>query len=147
MTSTAYTGFGKSNRFYLPKRMRLNRVLTASEDIQDKVQEVKELFLRIEKVSQEVQEIQNLMNSRVSKLEILKELSVLIPEDTWLDKISIANDGIELNGYADSSSALIGILEDSPLFENVIFPSTITKRGGEKERFRIKLDIQKGLSE
>ncbi|MGA1795782.1 MAG: PilN domain-containing protein [bacterium] len=147
LTSTVYTGFGKDNRFYLPKRMKLNKVLTASQDLQDQVQEVKDLTLRIEQVSQETRKIQDLMNSRVSKLEILKELSVLIPEDAWLDRITIANDGIEINGYADSSSILIGTLEDSPLFENVIFPSTITKRGGEKERFRIKADIQKGLSE
>ena len=64
-----------------------------------------------------------------------------------MDKALIKNDTIEINGYADTSSFLIGILEDSPLLENVIFPATITKRGGQKERFRIKADVQRGLQE
>ena len=147
LTATAYTGFGKNNRFYWPNRMKLGKVSNASNQLQEDVKNVKGLSQKIEKVTQEVEQLQNLMRSRVSKLEILKELSVLIPEDTWLDKTIITNETIEINGYADSSSFLIGILEDSPLLENVIFPSTITKRGGQKERFRIKADIQKGLQE
>ena len=147
LTVTAYTGFGRSNSFYLPKKMELEKVFNASIQLKDEVQQVKELSEKIDRVSKEAEEIQLLMNGRVSKLEILKELSVLIPEDAWLDKVLVTNDTIEINGYADSSSFLIGILEDSPLLENVIFPSTITKRGGQKERFRIKADIQKGLKE
>ena len=108
---------------------------------------MKALSQKINDISKDAEELQNLMMRRVSKLEVLKELSVLIPEDAWLDKTLITNETIEINGYAESASFLIGILEDSPLFENVIFPSTITKRGGQKERFRIKADIQKELQE
>ncbi|MGA1863515.1 MAG: pilus assembly protein PilM [bacterium] len=146
-TATTYTGLGENSSFYLPNSMRLKKVTHASNQLQDQVREVKDLSQKIDKVSKEAEEIQNLMMGRVSKLEILKELSVLIPEDAWLDKVLITNESIEINGYADASSQLIGILEDSPLFENVIFPSTITKRGGQKERFRIKADIQKGVKE
>ena len=147
VTATTYTGFGPNYRFYLPNKIKLAKVSNATRQIQEQVKAVEGLSEQINKVTKEAEELQNLMKSRVSKLEILKELSVLIPEDTWLDKVLITNETIEINGYADSSSFLIGILEDSPLLENVIFPSTITKRGGQKERFRIKADIQKGLKE
>jgi general secretion pathway protein L len=147
LTATTYTGLGENSSFYFPNSMKLEKVSNASNQLQDQVREVKALSQDIDKVSKEAEEIQNLMMGRVSKLEILKELSVLIPEDAWLDKISITNETIEINGYAESASFLIGTLEDSPLFENVIFPSTITKRGGQKERFRIKADVQKGLQE
>ncbi|MBN2372849.1 pilus assembly protein PilM [bacterium] len=147
LTATAYTGFGKSGWFYLPKRLKLERVVNTSKQLQDQVRDIRIVSQRIDETSKKIDEIRTLMKKRVSKLEILQELSAIIPESVWLDKADIANDKIEINGYADASSSLIGIMEDSPLLENVIFPSTITKRPGEKERFRIIANIQRGLTE
>ncbi len=148
LTMTAYTGFGRYNQLYLPKRLKLEKVINNSNELQENVKAVKMVSQKIDTISKEVEEIENLLDSRVSKLDILKELSEIIPSEAWLDKSFIDNENIEINGYADTSSILIGILEDSPFFENVIFPSTITKgRGRDKERFRIKAGIQKGLRE
>ena len=56
---------------------------------------------------------------------------------------------MELNGFANSASDLIAILDKSPLFEKVEFSSPVIKerRGAgdqvEKERFRISAKVER----
>ncbi len=72
----------------------------------------------------------------VSQLEMLSELSSIIPADTWLMHLKYKEDGsaeggaggeLVIQGFAGSSSKLILLLEDSPLFENVEFDGPINK--------------------
>ena len=74
-------------------------------------------------------------------LDILRELSVRIPKDAWLSRFSFSEKGIELEGMAASASALIPLLEASPLFGNVAFLSAIRKQGN-NDRFRIGLSLK-----
>lgn len=80
-------------------------------------------------------------------LNILLELTNIIPQDSWITNLSYKESGdkgdkvltgeLVISGYAVSSSKLISILEDSPIFEKVEFVGAITKTGG-KEGFKIK---------
>lgn len=95
--------------------------------------------------SQELKDMEAYLNSirsnRVSVLEILKELTQVIPETAWIQEITFSKKGMQLNGYAESASDLIPLLEDSPLFKDAVFSSTITKGKDGKERFRIGLKV------
>jgi hypothetical protein len=81
-------------------------------------------------------------------LEVLSEMTGLIPEDAWISnfqyKVSVnENDDslkgeLIISGFAQSSSILISILEDSLFFEKVEFVGPIKKRRG-MEEFRIKV--------
>jgi general secretion pathway protein L len=77
-------------------------------------------------------------------LELLKELTVRIPETAWVNKFSFSGNDLVIAGKAESASKLITILEASPLFSEVNFLSSITKNRDGKEQFRIglKLDSQ-----
>jgi Tfp pilus assembly protein PilN len=74
----------------------------------------------------------------------LEELTMLIPDDSWLTDFEFNGDEkkIILSGYSTSASKLIPILEDSKLFEKVKFTSPITKGGGVKENFKIELTLE-----
>ncbi len=83
-------------------------------------------------------------------LTILSDLSKIIPSDAWLsnfhyrekpgkEKDALSGE-LQISGYAESSSVLISILEDSPFFEGVEFVGPITKRMG-KDGFKIKTVI------
>ena len=79
----------------------------------------------------------------MSKLDILKELTQLIPESMWLNRFSYderkEKKGIEISGYADTASEIIPILEESELFEDVKFKSSIVKdKGKNKERLNVE---------
>ncbi len=83
-------------------------------------------------------------------LEILAELTAVLPEEAWITTLDYRGFDIRdpekggreliISGFADSSSSLIPILEDSPFFEKVEFVGTIKKTRG-KEQFKLKARI------
>ncbi|MCP5195268.1 MAG: PilN domain-containing protein [Gammaproteobacteria bacterium] len=78
-------------------------------------------------------------------IELLHELTILLPDNTWLERLQIKGDTLQLIGQSASASALVGVIEESKLLGNVAFASPITndRRTG-KERFvlgaRVVLD-------
>ncbi|MEW6380858.1 MAG: type II secretion system protein GspL [bacterium] len=111
--------------------------------LQPDVTIVKNISQEVEDVDKELSTISNIIETEISKMEILKELTTILPADTWLDNLSASNEKVEIDGYSESPSNLISMLEISPLLENVQFASSITKMGPGKERFKIKADIER----
>ena len=116
------------------------------KSLQPDVTEVKNISQEVEKVDKELSMIEKVSDTEISKMEIMKELTTILPADTWLDNVDVSNEKLEINGYSESASNLIPMLEISPLFEGVQFGSSITKMGQGKERFKIKANIEKGKS-
>lgn len=85
-----------------------------------------------------LQRIQSVNRGIPSTLAILDELSRLIPDDTWLQRLEINGHVLQLHGESAHASALIGLLDSSPLLEDVNFRSPVTQdpRSG-KENFLI----------
>jgi Tfp pilus assembly protein PilN len=97
----------------------------------------------------EMAELDQIRLGEVSKVEVLEELTRVLPETTWIWNLKYNGKEIELSGFADSASDLIPLLDKSPLFEKVEFMAPVTKemqmRGDgnkEKERFKIKARIE-----
>ena len=97
----------------------------------------------------EMAELDQIRSGEISKVEVLEELTRLLPETTWIWNLKYNGKEIELSGFADSASDLIPLLDKSPLFEKVEFMAPVTKemqmRGDgnkEKERFKIKARIE-----
>lgn len=105
-----------------------------------------------EKLSSDVRELKKQiellheLKSNETTLEMLAELSGLLPGEAWITNLEYKSFDIKdedkgagtlvLNGYAASSSALIPVLEDSPCFEKVTFVGPV-KKTGDKEQFRL----------
>jgi len=107
-----------------------------------RVEARRENFARIEKLYQSAVMIES---SDTGKLNILRELTEIIPEDAWLTELnySAGRREIKLSGYALSASELLPILEQSDLFENVRFTSPITTdRRSQKEQFRLEMQLR-----
>lgn len=89
-------------------------------------------------------------SSDFAKLEILRELTEIIPEDSWLTEFNYHSGRreIKLSGYALSASQLLPILEQSGLFENVRFTSPITTdQRLQKEQFRLEMQLKPAAKE
>jgi Tfp pilus assembly protein PilN len=76
----------------------------------------------------------------------MRELTDLLPADTWLTTLSLDGKGVELTGQAAAASALIPLLENSPRLERVEFSSPVT-RGRDKEQFRIRAAWEAGAAQ
>ena len=83
-------------------------------------------------------------NSATLPLEILQELTRLLPADTWMQLLQYEGDTITLSGAATSASGLLPTLAASPYFEGVQFTSAINRTPDGKEIFRIALRLRGG---
>ena len=55
------------------------------------------------------------------KLEILAELSRILPQDTYLDRLSMHAETTQMQGKSDNAQSLIELINASPYFENASF--------------------------
>ncbi|MBK1722106.1 PilN domain-containing protein [Thiocystis violacea] len=71
-------------------------------------------------------------------LELLRELTDRLPEDTWIQNLELDGNQVDLRGESGQATALIAILEQAPGIDGVSFKSPVTQiaRTG-KERFNI----------
>lgn len=77
-----------------------------------------------------------------ARIELLRELTVILSDDTWVEHLQIRGDTLQINGQSAKASALIGIIEASKLFNGAGFSSPVTTdpRSG-KERFMLSARI------
>lgn len=80
-------------------------------------------------------------------VEVIEELARIIPDGTWLHRLDLKNGELQFQGLSDAASALIGVVESSPMFREARFGSPITRdaRSG-KERFHISVKLETGRS-
>lgn len=79
-------------------------------------------------------------------LDILKELTSILPKTAWLTKAKITGSSVEIGGYALSATELLPKLEASEYFSKVEFTSpTIRDQATNSDRFTIKMDANKPL--
>jgi Tfp pilus assembly protein PilN len=137
-------------RPFLEQRKELNRVLLQAKAKKPEVEAIEALQKKKDLLGKEVREFDAMRVDEVSKLNILKELSEILPPTAWLWNIKVKGKEVELSGFADSASDLIGILDKSSVFEKVKFGSPVTKEARlfgvnvVKERFKINAEIEKG---
>ncbi|MET0054176.1 MAG: PilN domain-containing protein, partial [Candidatus Thiodiazotropha sp. 6PLUC10] len=75
-------------------------------------------------------------------LEILHELTLLLPDDTWVSHFEIRDDKVHIHGQSVASAVLIPLIESSKLFRNVSFRSPVTQnKKNNTERFHISAEL------
>ncbi|MFB3884252.1 MAG: PilN domain-containing protein [Thermodesulfobacteriota bacterium] len=129
-----------------------NELETVNAEIKKRkpeVEAVENLQKQKETMAKEIFDFEKIRSGETSKIDILKELTQLLPGTVWIWNFKYNGKEIEISGYADSAPELISLLDKSPLFERVEFLSPVTKDrqfkpegDKEKERFRIKVRIE-----
>ncbi len=97
---------------------------------------------KLKELENRIDAINALRQRHLPALSILRDLSKEIPAGAWLDRFALTDKGGEIEGYADSASALIPLLAASPQLKDVAFLSPITKGKDGKERFRIGFKVR-----
>jgi len=94
----------------------------------------------------QLETLQNLTPSHQTALNVLKELTTVVPNENWLTNLTYKGDSITLTGRTRSSAAhLISQLENSPIFYDVNFSEPVS---GEDFRIQAKvkmLDVKVGF--
>lgn len=78
-------------------------------------------------------------------VDMLEELSRVIPDNTWLNGLQYKDRRFVIQGQSPSASSLIEVIEASPYFKNTSFVSPVTKdTASGLERFQIASDVLNG---
>lgn len=113
------------------------------------VEAVEKLQKQRSALTSEISDFEKNSRGSISEVQILKELTQVLPPTVWIWQYRFSGKEIEISGFADSASELIPLLDKSPLFEKVEFLAPVTKererRTGvekERERFKIKMRLE-----
>jgi general secretion pathway protein L len=123
------------------QRLVHSRLDAEIQQLDAQVRAVEGLLSEVETLEGRVQLLEGLRRQGVPALDIIRELSDIIPETAWIREFSVLGDKVILDGYAESSSELIPLLDASPRMTDVTFLSAITKGRDGKEKFRIGFTI------
>lgn len=142
-------GLNRGMKAYLEFREEWSSTTEELKRLKPEVESIEKLQKRKESLIREMTELERIRFDEISKIEILKELTQLLPETAWIWNLKYNGKEIEISGFADSASDLISLLDKSPLFEKVEFLAPVTKERQmrpeglqEKERFKIKARIE-----
>jgi general secretion pathway protein L len=112
---------------------------------------VSEIRRKLEAIKASSEEVSSLFRRRrelPSRLEVIVELSRLLPDDAFLNGISIQRDQLSLDGGARSPEILIALLEKSPFFKEVSFTSPVVNNPNHsRSQFSIKLKLEAHAAE
>lgn len=125
-----------------------NRILSSTLDreieaLEGPVGRVKALEREAALLEQKAESMEELLSSRDRNLEVLQQLTLILPSDTFLTSYSNRDGTIQLVGLSGSSSELIPLLERSPLLRDVTQKGTIyrdTQTGRDRFTFEAKLE-------
>jgi Tfp pilus assembly protein PilN len=91
----------------------------------------------------EIATINNFKKQSVSTLNVLKEMTSILPAKTWLTRLRIADPAVEFDGFASSAAEIIAKLENSKYFQKVEFASpTFRDSRRNTDRFVIKMELR-----
>jgi Tfp pilus assembly protein PilN len=87
--------------------------------------------------------INDFKHNKVLALNILKELTILLPKNAWLTRARITDKTVEIEGYSASATGLLPKLEASSYFKKAEFASpTFRDARMNADRFNIKMEIE-----
>jgi general secretion pathway protein L len=89
-----------------------------------------ELRQDLEKMAAASQFLIGKKTSDVMIVELVDEVSRILPDHTWIARLDLSGDELQIQGQSSASASLIRIIESSPWFENVRFASPVVQIAG-----------------
>jgi Tfp pilus assembly protein PilN len=133
--------------FYMvsPVKIEEKRLTEIDRQIMLRKEEIKKieaLKKDIGALESETSTISNFRENRPTALNILMDLTTILPKTTWLTRVRITETTVDIEGYASSASTLLPKLESSKYFNKSEFASpTFRDTRMNADRFNIKMEI------
>ncbi|MEO0250135.1 MAG: PilN domain-containing protein [candidate division WOR-3 bacterium] len=110
---------------------------------EDEARRVEALRSEVEGLENEVKTIAQFKKGRPLSINLMKEITALLPSAVWLSRLRIGDASIDMEGYAPSASELLGKLEASPYLRKVEFASpTFRDARMNADRFIVRMEIE-----
>lgn len=123
------------------KRVLLYQVDQQLAQITPEVRQVEKQLEESRALAKQLHNLRHLERSP-NRLNVLKDLTQLIPAHTWLFNLRINRQNLEMGGLSKSAADLIPLLEKSGWLTKTEFASPIVTDANKLEHFKIKAEIK-----
>jgi Tfp pilus assembly protein PilN len=131
---------------FVPLQVEKDRLREIDRQInmrKDEVRSIEKIKSDIEVLSKQIALVNNFRHDKPFDIDLVKELTLVIPKNVWLTRIRIAGPQVNIEGYAPSATSLIQLLEGSKYFQKAEFSSpTFRDARMNMDRFQIKMEIK-----
>ncbi len=87
-------------------------------------------------VARKIEILEDLQARARQDLQVVSELSLLVPDTAWLSQLAVLDSGVQLFGQAASAAPLLGVLNQAVSLEKAAFARSLVKEN-DYERFQI----------
>jgi general secretion pathway protein L len=130
---------------YVPltqKRADLRRIEARLQQVRAEATAVDKLNKQFEQMIERSRFVVQQKRTRYTVTELLNEVTLLLPDNTWLLQFARKGENLTISGYSDKASALIGLVEESDVLSKVSFRSPVTRDPRvDRERFNISATV------
>ncbi len=128
--------------FKSKKEQSIRAIDAKLEELYPEVMISNRLRDEINSIMEATDKINEVIRNKSHRIDLLAELTMVIPDDTWIKQVSFKKDSFEIEGVGLSGAKVLTLLEYSPRIDNVSFTSSVTKDKTGKEKFKIKGSIK-----
>jgi Tfp pilus assembly protein PilN len=114
---------------------QLEKLIPQAKAVEKQLEESRALAKQIESLGK--------IGQSPDKLKILKDLTQLIPVNTWLFNLKLSKQTLDIAGMSKSASELIPLLDKSGWLNKTEFASPIVTDASKFEHFKIKAELKK----
>ena len=133
---------------YLPLSSHEQSLATMETQVNKKRVQAKELLaltMEKENILSRSRFLIDKQSNRIATIEIVDELTRILPDDTWLNRLVIHDDKIEIQGESNTATAIIQLVENSAYFRDAQFRSPVTRNNAtDKDKFNVSAEIIRG---
>jgi general secretion pathway protein L len=140
----ALIGLGGS--YPIKDELRLRQLQAESRKFAPAVEALRQKEEELTRGQKDLTLLVSLRNQRGEILQVLDELSRIVPNTAYLSNLRYREGGIELQGNAENASTLVPVLERSTVFKNVGFNAPSNRGRDNRETFSLKAEVERAVS-
>ncbi|MGH7795850.1 MAG: PilN domain-containing protein [Candidatus Binatia bacterium] len=129
--------------FPIKDELRLRQLQAENQKLAPAVDALRREEEQFERLRKEASFLASLNERRGEVLRVMEDLSRTVPNSAYLSNLRYRTGVLEIQGNAENASALIPLLERSPIFQNVGFNAPSNRGRDNRETFSLKADIEK----
>ncbi len=123
--------------------IRLRQLKKENQELKPSVEALLRQEEKLNRLRKEASFLSGLKERRGEILQVMDELSRIVPNSAYLSNLRYRDGTVELRGSAESASNLVPLLERSPLFKNVGFNAPSNRGRDNRETFSLKAEMER----
>ncbi|HUK42025.1 MAG TPA: PilN domain-containing protein [Candidatus Acidoferrales bacterium] len=123
--------------------LRLRQLQKENQKLEPAVEALRREEDQLERARKEENFFSQFDQKKGEVLRVLDELSKIVPMNAYLSNLRYKAGAVEMQGSAENASALIPLLERSPVFENVGFNAPSNRGRDNRDTFSLKADVER----